>query len=326
MKKTKLIVLLLSLMMALTWGANAAQAADYPNRPITLICPWGAGGGTDAVARFLAALLKEELGVQVNVVNRTGGSGVVGHTAMATAKPNGYVIGLATTSITMSNWAGLTDLTYRDTVPVALVNTAYSSINVRADSPWKTYKDLEKAVKAQKGKLKLKGSGDGVGGIWHLAISGWIKALGLPIDQVKWIPSKGSQPALQDMLAGGVDIVTCSLPEASTLIEAGKVRCLASMAEEREANYPDVPTLKEMGVNWSLGGFRAIMAPKGTSAEKIAVLEKALQKAVNGPKYAELMGKRGFGVAWMGTAEFQRQIARWDKENGELMKAVGVAK
>lgn len=312
------------IVMVAVLGTGSAFSENYPSRPITLICPWGAGGGTDAVARFLATLLEQELGVQVKVVNRTGGSGVVGHTAMATAKPDGYTIGLATTSITMSHWAGLTPLTYKDMVPVALVNTAYSSINVGADAPYKDYNSLETRIKSGKGKLK--GSGDGVGGIWHLAMCGWMKAIDAPIDQVTWIPSKGSAPGLQEMLAGGVDIITCSLPEASTLIEAGKVRCIASMAETREAKYPDTPTLKELGVNWSMGGFRSVMAPKGTPMDKVAVVEKALDKIVNGPQYAELMGKRGFGVAWMGTAEFQEQIAQWDKENGELMKAVGVAK
>jgi len=324
MKTSKLLIILIALVTVLTMGVNLAQAGDYPSRPITLICPWGAGGGTDAVARFIAILLQQELGVRVNVINRTGGGGVVGHTAMATAKPDGYTIGLATTSITMSHWAGLTELTFRDTVPVALVNTAYAAINVKADSPWKTYRDLEKDVKSQHGKLK--GSGDGFGGIWHLSTCGWLKSIGLPIDQVRWVPSKGSAPAQQDMLAGGVEIVTCELAESFTLSEAGKVRQLATMAPEREPKYPDVPALMEMGIDWSFGGFRSIMAPKGTSPEIVGVLEKALKKVINGSEYSEMMAKRGFGVAWMGTEEFQKKIAEWDKINGELMKAVGVAK
>ena len=90
-----------TLATILTIGLISASAADYPKRPITLICPWGAGGGTDAVSRIIATLLKKELGVPVNVVNRTGGSGAVGHTAMATAKPDGYTIGMPTVEITM---------------------------------------------------------------------------------------------------------------------------------------------------------------------------------------------------------------------------------
>jgi tripartite-type tricarboxylate transporter receptor subunit TctC len=203
-------------------GLTTASAADYPSRPITLICPWGAGGGTDAVSRIIATLLKQDLGVPVNVVNRTGGSGAVGHTAMATARPDGYTIGMPTVEITMMHWMGLTQVTYKDMVPIAMVNFDPSGINVRTDSPWKTYKDLENYVRDNPGQLK--DSGTGQGGIWHLAMAGWMNAIGLSPEAIKWIPSKGAAPALQDLMAGGIEMSTCSLPEAATLIDAGKVR------------------------------------------------------------------------------------------------------
>ncbi|MBT8363106.1 MAG: tripartite tricarboxylate transporter substrate binding protein, partial [Deltaproteobacteria bacterium] len=143
MKCKHLIYPAVAMALILTVGLTSASAADYPKRPITLICPWGAGGGTDAVSRIIATLLKKDLGVPVNVVNRTGGSGAVGHTAMATAKPDGYTIGMPTVEITMMHWMGLTKITYEDMTPVAMVNFDPAGINVRTDSPWKTYKDLE---------------------------------------------------------------------------------------------------------------------------------------------------------------------------------------
>jgi tripartite-type tricarboxylate transporter receptor subunit TctC len=314
----------LALFLVFSFGIPSAQGLDYPKRPITFICPWAAGGGTDAVSRILATLMEKELGVPVNVVNRTGGSGAVGHTAMATAKPDGYTIGMPTVELTMMHWMGITKLTYRDITPIAMVNFDPAGINVRADSPWKTYKDLEDYIRKNPGKLK--NSGTGLGGIWHLAQGGWLKAIGLPPDAIRWIPSKGAAPALQDLLAGGIDMSTCSLPEAATLIEAGKVRPLAIMADKRDPKYPDVPTLKEMGINWSCGAWRGVAAPKGTPKEIVAILERTIEKIVKSKEFIDFMKKRGFGIYYLNSKEFAKALAKADKENGEIMKAAGIAK
>src|SRR5215211_8570708 len=119
---------------------SAAAQANYPSRPITMICPWGAGGGTDATARIVASILERELGQPVNVVNRTGGSGVVGHQAIASAQPDGYNIGILTVEIAMMHWQGLTDLTPRSYTPLALMNEDPPGIQVKSDSPYKTVK------------------------------------------------------------------------------------------------------------------------------------------------------------------------------------------
>ena len=324
MKSRSLICLAVTLTMIFSIGLATASAADYPKRPITLICPWGAGGGTDAVSRIIATLLKKDLGVPVNVVNRTGGSGAVGHTAMATAKPDGYNIGMPTVEITMMHWMGLTQITYQDMVPVAMVNFDPAGINVRSDSDWQTYKDLEDYVRNNPGELK--DSGTGQGGIWHLAMAGWMNAVGLSPEAIKWIPSKGAAPALQDLMAGGIDMSTCSLPEAATLIDAGKVRPLAIMADEKDPKFPDVPTLKEMGIDWTCGAWRGIAAPKGTPPEIVAVLEKAIEKVVKSDDFIKFMKNRGFGIYWLNSADFAKAIAKADEDNGKIMKAAGIVK
>ena len=164
--------LVASAVAGLTFLAAALPAAaqNYPVRPITMIVPWGAGGGTDAVARIVASLLEKDLGQPVTVVNRTGGSGVVGHAAIASAPADGYTIGLATVEIGMMHWQGLTQLTGASYTPIGLVNADPAGIQVRADSPYKNVNDLLAAIKANPGKFKA--SGTGQGGIWHLAIAG----------------------------------------------------------------------------------------------------------------------------------------------------------
>src|SRR5690606_26855946 len=136
-----------SIIAALLLSATAMPAwANYPDRPITLLVAWGAGGGTDAVARVIAVGSEKELGQSVNVVNRTGGSGVVGHSAMADAEADGYTLGLATTEVNLMHWLGLTELDYKVYTPLALMNQDPAGVQVSADSEYKTLGELLEAI------------------------------------------------------------------------------------------------------------------------------------------------------------------------------------
>ena len=306
-------------------GAVGSAAAAWPERPVTLIVPWGAGGGTDATARIIASLLEKDLGQPVNVVNRTGGSGVVGHQAISSAAADGYTIGLITVEIGMMHWQGLTEISGASYTPIGLVNSDPAGLQVRADAPYKTVADLVAAVKANPGKFKA--SGTGQGGIWHLAIAGMLKDLKVDPAAVPWVPSNGAAPGLQDLVAGGVEIVPCSLPEARSLIDAGKVKSLAVMADAPAALYPNVPTLKAAtGSDWKLGAWRGIAAPKGLPADVRDKLVAAIKKIAASKEYVDFMGSRGFGVAYLGPDEFGRFMAKSDTDLGATMKAVGIVK
>jgi tripartite-type tricarboxylate transporter receptor subunit TctC len=306
-------------------GAASAQA-NFPSRPMTFIVPWGAGGGTDATARIVASILERDLGQPVNVVNRTGGSGVVGHTAIATAPPDGHTIGMITVEITMMHWQGLTDLTPKSYTPLALMNEDPPGVQVKSDSPYKSVKELSEAIKAAP-PGKFKASGTGQGGIWHLALVGWMQALGLKPDHVAWVPSNGAAPGMQDLAAGGVDIVTCSVPEARAMIDAGRAKSLAIMAAARNPQFPNVPTLnEELGVNYSVGAWRGIGGPKGLPPEIATKLTAALKKAYDSKEFHDFMGNRGFGTKWADAAGFAAFMDAGDKQMGEAMKAAGLAK
>ncbi|MES2991524.1 MAG: tripartite tricarboxylate transporter substrate binding protein [Pseudomonadota bacterium] len=317
---------LLRAVAALTLGLFSAVAqAAWPERPITLIVPWGAGGGTDATARIIGSLLEKELGQPINVVNRTGGSGVVGHQAIAAAPPDGYTIGLITVEIAMMHWQGLTELSPASYTPIGLVNFDPAGLQVRADSPYKTTNDLIAAIKANPGKFKA--SGTGQGGIWHLAIAGMLKDLKVDPASVPWVPSNGAAPGLQDLVAGGVEVVPCSLPEARSLIDAGKVRSLAIMNDTASTLYPNVPTLKTAtGSDWKIGAWRGIAAPKGLPAEANDKLVAAIRKIAASKEYTEFMASRGFGVVYRAPDDFAKFMAKSDADLGATMKAVGIAK
>jgi tripartite-type tricarboxylate transporter receptor subunit TctC len=303
----------------------SASAQNYPSRPITLIVPWGAGGGTDATARILASLMEKDLGQPISVVNRTGGNGVVGHAAIASAQPDGYTIGLATVEIAMMHWQGLTELNGASYTPIGLVNADPAGVQVRADAPYKTVSALLAAIKANPGKFKA--SGTGQGGIWHLAIAGLLRDQKIDPAALPWVPSNGAAPGLQDMVAGGVEVAPVSLPEARSLNDAGKVKSLAIMDSKPSALYPNVPTLKSaIGSDWTMAAWRGIVAPKGIPADVRDKLAPAVRKAATSKEYADFMASRGFGVIYAGADDFGKFMAKADADLGATMKAVGLVK
>lgn len=323
---TRLVVVSVLVLAALllTGVLPAAAQARYPSRPVQLIVPWAAGGGTDRIARMVATLLEKELGQPVTVVNRTGGSGAVGHTAGATAAPDGHTITMVTVELAMMHWMGLAQVTYRDYTPVALLNTDFAGVQVAATSEWKTLPQLLDHVRANPGRVKA--SGTGKGGIWDLARAGMLKAAGIPIDAMPWVPSTGAATGLQELVAGGVQVVTASLVEGRPLIEAGKVRPLAHMGEQRLSFFPDVPTLKELGIDWTMGAWRGIGLPKGAPPEVVTTLERALERIVRSKEFNDFMTSAGFGVRWMPAAAFARFLEEQDRTMGALMKEAGLTK
>ncbi|MEO5771756.1 MAG: tripartite tricarboxylate transporter substrate binding protein [Burkholderiaceae bacterium] len=308
---------------ALLPGLARAQSA-WPNRPVTIVCPWGAGGGTDATARIIANLLEKDLGQPFNVVNRTGGSGVVGHSAIATAPADGYTLGMITVEIAMMHWQKLTELSPTSYTPLALMNEDPPGVTVNAASPYPNVKALADAIKASPAG-KFKASGTGQGGIWHLALIGWLQAMGLKPNHVAWVPSNGAGPAMQDLAANGIDMVTCSLPESRALVDAGKARSLAIMSTERNPVFANVPTLKEAaGVDYSVGAWRGIAGPPGLPADVTAKVVAALKKANDSKEFRDFMANRGFGVKWADPAGFASFMATADAAMGTAMKSAGL--
>lgn len=305
-------------------GAGCRSRGDYPDRPILLVCPWAVGGGTDRLSRQVAAFLEVELGAPVNVINATGGSGVTGHGRGAHARPDGYTLTMMTVEINMLHWRGLTRLSWRDFAPVMLLNRDPAALFVRAgETRWKDLNELVEYVRQHPGILTA--SGTATGGIWHLALAGWLNSLGLAPDAVRWIPMHGAGPSLQELASGGLDLVSCSLPEARTLLAAGQVRSLAVMSESRAEGFPDTPAFGELGMDWSMGAWRGIGAPAGTPPEIVSRLAAGLERivrgesALNGRTFPEFMANEGFTLIWAPPEEFARSLERVDRELGTLL-------
>ncbi|WMS43622.1 tripartite tricarboxylate transporter substrate binding protein [Acuticoccus sp. MNP-M23] len=320
-----------SLMMAtavLALGTTGALAQDCdwkPERAVTYVVPWGAGGGTDANSRMLASMLESHFGVPFNVVNRTGGNGVTGHSAIANAEPDGYTVGAVTVEINTMHHVGLTEMDRTNITPIALVDIVPSSVLVKADSEFDSLADLLTYVKANPGELTA--SGTSQGGIWHLALAGLLNAEGMDPAAIRWIPSKGAAPAMQELMAGGVDVATPALSEGKALVDAGELKALAYMYDTRMAALPDVPTTKEStDSGWTLAAWISMSGPEGLPANIVCSYEKAALEAFETQEWADFKASRGADVVKMGSAELTDYMATSDEALGETIQAVGLAK
>ena len=317
------------LVFALFFFASAGcqpgdtSPASFPSRPISYLVPWNPGGGTDTVSRALAAVLQKELGESANVINRTGGGGVVGHLAIAQARPDGYTVGAVTGEITMMHWQGLTDLTIDDYTPIALLMNNPAAITVKADAPWNSLQALIEDLQARPGEILA--SGTSRGGIWDLARVGFLNAAGLPASAMPWVPSQGAAPALQELIAGGVQVVTAALAETEALYRAGEVKVLGVMSDDRLAAFPEIPTLVEQGVDWRIGGWVSIGAPAGLPEDVKARLVAATRAAASDSAYATPLQNAGFNLTYLDGEAFASFLAEQDRINGELIEMAGMA-
>jgi tripartite-type tricarboxylate transporter receptor subunit TctC len=303
--------------------SGCTQDSSYPNRPITLVCPWAAGGGTDRVSRQMAFYLEEELGQPVNVINATGGQGVTGHSRGLQAKPDGYTLSMMTLELSMLHWRGLTKLDWTDCAPLMSLNEDPAALFVRGDSKWKTAEQLEESVLEEPGKLRA--SGTASLGAWHLALASWLISFDRAPSDVNWIPSQGANPSLLELMSGDIDIVCCSVPEARALLNSGEVRCLGIMSG-REGTPLKLPGLDEIpSLDCELKGWRGIGVAKETPQEIQDRLVTALRRIttgetkVAGKTFPEFMDGEGFDRTSRPTTEFAAFLKKSDETFGELL-------
>ncbi len=324
-KSPKPIAIIVLVAGLVTQIAGCESKSEYPSRPITLVCPWSVGGGTDRVSRQLAVFLEEDLKVPVNVINATGGQGVTGHMRGLAARPDGYTLAMMTLELNMLHWRNLTDLTWEDCRPLMSVNEDAAALFVRADAPWQSLTELEADVRKSPGTLEA--SGTAKLGSWHLALAGWLISMDLDPEAILWIPHGGAAPSLQELMSGELEMVCCSLPEARSLFLQGEVRCLGVMSEQRVASetFADIPTFREQGYDWVLVGWRGIGIHPDTPDAICATLIDSLRRVVsgeitiNGQSFPEFMEDQEFDHTWREAGEFGRFLQVNDAQFGEIL-------
>ncbi len=292
--------------------------ADFPEKSIEFIIPFGAGGGADIEGRVLAKEMSAILGVPVVPVNKPGGGGAISYTYVKNAAPDGHVVVWNSTSILTTTNIGNVDFDYSALDHIGRVEYQPMPFAVKGDAPWKTLGEFAAACKASPGTLKIANSG--AGSATHLAAIAVVNAIGC---EVIHLPV-GIKRRNASVLSGEADAMLAPLTGALNLAKAGKIRLLAIPSAERNAVIGDVPTAAELGFKAELDLFRGLSVPKGTPEAVKAKLAEAMTAAAKSDAFMALAANKGFTVAPLAPAEFEALLASEDAKVKAIMQGAGL--
>ena len=306
-------------------GLGAAKAQDYPAKPVRIITGFAAGGIGDLGARLLADHITRATGQQAVVENRTGAAGTLGIDAVAKAPPDGYTLGLVLNGNLVINPFVQKTMPFdamKDLIPVAAIGDAPQMIAMSAELPAKTFKEFQALAKA-KPKTYSYGSA-GVGSLPHLSAAEFARLAGIELVHV---PYRGNAPAMVDLLAGRIHLISASIGTFRAGIDSGKLRILLTATKDRLPYSPDVPTAEQAGLpGYLMSVWIGVVAPAGTSAPVVARIHALTQDMMKDEAAKKAMAGAGLDLMTMSQPEFagfvKAEYARWEK----IVKNAGVEK
>lgn len=314
----RLGTILLSTTLALGACMPSALAQSYPAKPITVVVPFGAGGRTDLTARGVAQALEKHLGGTVVVVNKPGAGGVIGAKVVANADPDGYTVGIFSSAVVSAQYTVETGTNLDDYKLAGVMEISPAAVSVNYDSPWKTLRDLIAAAKKSPGQLKF---GMIPGASAQVFAGGFADAAGI---QLNMVPFKGDAPGATALAGGHIDAHIAVPASYKALSDARKIRMLGVAAETRMSTFPDIPTMREQGVDLVIGSFHGLFVPKGAPESVVATLESALGKAMSEKAVNEQMANVGLGPIFLNRAEASRFLASQDATYRKLIGKLGL--
>lgn len=294
--------------------------ADFPEKPIQFIIPFGAGGGADIEGRLLAEEMSKALGVKVVPVNKPGGGGAITYTHVKNAAPDGYTIAWNSTSLLTTTNIGNVDFDFTALGHIGRVEYQPMPFAVKGDAKWKTFKEFAADCKANPGKYKIANSG--AGSATHLAAIAVVSAIGCDVVHLP----VGIKRRNASVLSGEADAMLAPLTGAMNLNKAGKIRILAIPSAARNSVIPDVPTMKEIGFSADLDLFRGLCVPKGTPDAIKAKLFSAMAAAAKSDAFMGLANKKGFTVAPLDAAAFGKMLKAQDTAVRGIMQGANLYK
>jgi tripartite-type tricarboxylate transporter receptor subunit TctC len=307
-----------SAMLGLHVTTSSAQAPGFPNRAITFVVPFNPGGGTDPIGRQYAGQLSKILGVDVNVINKPGGSGAIGTAAVVTSKPDGYTIGITTNSALtyqpLEN-DGLAWKTPADYQPIVKLDDLPAYLAVRADAPWNSFEDFIADVKKNPGKIRL--STAGVGTLVDLIVQQMNKESGLKIVTVPL--TGGSGEAMLSLLGGRVEGYIGYGAAIAGQRAAGKVKVLAGFQPGKSEDFPEAVSVVDLGYRVTLNTGNYVIAPKGLPADVLQKLDKASQEVVRSPEFLKFLRSQGFLSDPKGPEETRAELVQYQKDFADLV-------
>lgn len=307
-------VLALCLLVAIP---AAAPGATYPERPIKMIVPWAAGGDTDAIMRVVASLLEKDLGVPVVVVNIPGASGTAGAREAKKAPPDGYTIFSIHDYIHTTFYTGVAEINYWDFTPICLLTSTPSIVAVYGRSKWRTFRELIEDAKRRPDEIK---AGATLGSTSHFFLVLIERKVGSRL--WRYVSYEGTAPRMTALMGGHIDVAESNLTQLDKA-RAGQIRFLAIATEKRHPSAPDIPTLREFGVDVVYAVNRGLVAPKGTPAPILDRLEKACERVARDPVFADAMTKQGTDVRFLNRKQYTIFLRENDALNKALAEYVG---
>ena len=298
---------------------STAAFAAYPDRPIKLVVPWAAGGDTDNIFRPFAPLLQKHVGQTVVIANVGGASGTKGAKEVKDSPADGYTVLAVHDYIHSTYYTGVADVQYSDFEPVCMLSSTASVLTASPKTPWKTWADLLADAKKRPGQISV---GATLGSTSHFFPALIEQSAGI---KFKYVSYDGLAPRMNAILGGHVDLTDANLTQKGK-VEAGELKFLAIATEKRSPDLPNIPTLKELGVNVVYDVNRGLIVPKGTPAEAIAKLGSACAAAAKEPAFAEAMKKQGTDVRYMDRATYGDWLKKNDDLNKNLAKDLGLSK
>lgn len=298
---------------------TAPVYAKYPKKVIKLIVPWSPGGSGDMTCRILAAQMEKDLGKPVVVKNMPGAGSMVGARALANSKPDGYTLGFLGISAVIAQYTSVSPVMMKEYKVVSGVINPSLVLLVNSKTPWKTLEEFVAFAKENPGKIKNGNAGAGV--IDHLYSSEFAKKADVRFTQV---PYKGWGPSLAALAGGHIDSMFVAIGPAKAMIDAGKIRPVAIAANERHPSYPDIPTMKEGGVDITMPFWESIVIPAKTPDHVITILDKAIHKAFDDPDTMKKIKDSGLDVSYLDTLETTRLRTLSDSSIKNMVEALGL--
>ncbi|MCT7374711.1 Bug family tripartite tricarboxylate transporter substrate binding protein [Chelativorans salis] len=292
---------------------SSAALADYPEKDIRVIVPWGAGGGTDGIVRKLTSIAEKNIGASMYVENIEGGISATGISQVMNARPDGYTIGALTyDSVVTVPWQGLLPSYDMDKLKlIARVTSEPDAIIVGSDTPYETIDDLIADAKKNPGKVKI--GIQNIGSRLHLAILQLQDETGTEFKIVAY--PGGAAPQKEAILNDEVDVVATSLGDFAPLLESGDVRGILEFSETTNPTFNTVPTAKEAGLDLRIGSFIVLAAPAGTPDEAISAIEQAYKEALESDEFQTWVASVGVTPDWLGTDE----VTQWAEETSQTL-------
>jgi tripartite-type tricarboxylate transporter receptor subunit TctC len=293
--------------------------AAYPDRPVKLIVPWAAGGDTDVIYRTFAPLMQKHLGGTIVIANVGGASGTKGAKEAKAAPADGYTLFAVHDSIHSTYYTGVADVNYPDFEPICLVTSTPSIVTASPKTPWKDMKSLLADAKKRPGQISV---GATLGSTSHFFPAMVEQAAGI---KFKYVSYEGTAPRMNALLGGHIDLAESNLTQKGKA-DAGQLKFLALASEKRHPEIPDVPTLRELGIDIDYAVNRGLLAPKGTPADALGKLRSSCAAGAKDPSLPESMKKHGTVVRYLDHNAYAGFLRKNDALNKDLAKTLGMLK